>query len=139
MVQGVESVILNNSYKIYCLKCLWFWFWLIFVPYGTRAVFCSMDITSDIRLYHAGWLLAIVHWKATVWKNSNFYWNLIKFYSTQNGCGDVCVPYTNWLPISLWRRVLSRDSLPITTCIPLNWSIKWKIFGSRQKCSMSNY
>ena len=26
------------------------WFWLIFVPYATRAIFCSMDETLDIQL-----------------------------------------------------------------------------------------
>ena len=37
---------------------------------------------------------------------------------TQNGCGHVYVPYTTWLPVSLGRRVLSWDSLPIITCPP---------------------
>ena len=50
MVQGTKSIILNNSYKIYCVKCPWFWFWLIFVPRAARAVFCSMDETLDIHL-----------------------------------------------------------------------------------------
>ena len=92
-----------------------------------------------ISVYHLDLPLAIVHWKATVWKNYNFYWNLKKLYSTKNGCGYVCVPYATWLPVGLWRKVLSRDSLPIIAYIPLNWSIKQKSFGSRQECCMSNY
>ena len=48
MVQRVKSIILNNSYNIYCVKCPWFWFSLIFVPYTTRAVFYSMGETLDI-------------------------------------------------------------------------------------------
>ena len=84
--------------------------------------------------YHLGLLLAIVHWKATVWKNSNSYWNLVKLYSTQTGCGHVCVPYATWLPVSLWRRVLSRDSLPVIAYVPPYWTIKWKVFGLRQVC-----
>ena len=82
--------------------------------------------------YHLGLLLAIVQWKAITWKNSNFYCNLVKLYSTQNRCGHVCVPYTTWLPVSLWRRLLSRDSLPIIAYVLPNWSIKWKVFGSKQ-------
>ena len=54
------------------------------------------------------------------------------FYSTQNGCGHVFVPYATWLSASLWRRVLSRDSFPFVAYVPPNWSIKWKFFGSRQ-------
>ena len=80
--------------------------------------------------YHLGLPLTIVHWKATVWKNSNFYWNLIKLYSTQDGFGHVCVQYTMWLPVSLWRRVLSWDSL-LAYVLP-NWSIKWKNIDSRR-------
>ena len=41
---------LNNSYKIYCVKCLWFWFWLVFVPYATLVVLYSMDGTLDVWL-----------------------------------------------------------------------------------------
>ena len=43
--------------------------------------------------YHLGLPLAILQWKATAWKNSHFYWNFVTLYSTQNGCGLVCVPY----------------------------------------------
>ena len=50
VAQGAKSIILSSSYKIYCVKHPWFWFWLVFVPYATRAVFCSMDETLDIRL-----------------------------------------------------------------------------------------
>ena len=48
--QNNTSIILNNSYKIYCVKCPWFWLWLIFVPYATRAVLYSMGETLDICL-----------------------------------------------------------------------------------------
>ena len=44
----------------------------------------------------------------------------------QNGCGNACVPYAMWRPVSLWRRLLSQDSLPIITYVPPNWSIRWK-------------
>ena len=83
--------------------------------------------------YHLGLPLAIVHWKATVWKNSNFYWNLKKL--------DVvmCVPHTQtWLLVRLWR-VLPRDSIYITAYVPPIWTIKWNIFGSRQVFYISNY
>ena len=43
---------------------------------------------------------------------------LIILYSTQNGCGLVCVPCAMWLPVSLWRRVLSWDSLPTISLSP---------------------
>ena len=46
--QGANSIVLNNSYKIFCAKCPWFW--LVFVPYATQAVFCSMDETLDVQL-----------------------------------------------------------------------------------------
>ena len=44
-----KSIILNNSYKIYCINCLWFWFWLVFGLYKT-AVFCSMNETFGFGL-----------------------------------------------------------------------------------------
>ena len=50
MAQGAKSIIFNNSFKIYCVKCPWFCFWLVFVPYATWAVFCSIDETVDVRL-----------------------------------------------------------------------------------------
>ena len=43
---GSKSIILNNSYKIYCLNVHGFGFG----PYATRALFCSMDETLDVRL-----------------------------------------------------------------------------------------
>ena len=46
---------------------------------------------------------------------------------TQNGCGHVCVPYTTWLPVSLGRRVLSWDSLPIITCPPPPPHLKYQM------------
>ena len=46
--QGANSIVLNNSYKIFCAKCPCFW--LVFVPYATQAVFCSMDETLDVQL-----------------------------------------------------------------------------------------
>ena len=138
MVQGVKSIILNNSYKIYYVKCPGFWFWLTFVPYATGAVFYSMGETLDICL--PPWFaISNSALKRKSEKNSNFYGNLIKLYSTQNGCGHVCVPYATWLPVSLWRRVLSRNSLSVIAYVLLNWSIKWKSFGLRQECCMSNY
>ena len=53
---------------------------------------------------------------------------LIKTYSTQNGCGQVCASYVTWLPVSLWKRVLSRDSFLHYSICPTNWSIKLKTF-----------
>ena len=77
--------------------------------------------------YQLGLPLARVYWETTVWKKkSNFYWNLRKLYSIQNGCDHVYVPYTTWLSLNLWRRVLSWDSLPIISYVPPSWSIKWK-------------
>ena len=67
MAQGTRSIILNNSYKIYCVKCPCYWFLLVFVPYATWAVFCCMDETLDVQF---GLLLAIAHWKTAVWKNT---------------------------------------------------------------------
>ena len=69
-------------------------------------------------------------------KKSNFYWNHINLYSNQNGCGHGCNPYTMWLPVSLRRRVLSGESLPIIAYAPPNWSTKWQNFGLRQVCCM---
>ena len=69
-----------------------------------------MDETLDVRL--PPWF-AISNSALKSNSLKNFYWNLIKLYLTQNGCGNVCVPYTSWPPI--WRRLLSRDSLPIMT------------------------
>ena len=43
-----KSIILNNGYKIYLVKCPWFWFWLGFVPYATGAVFSSIQ-EDDIK------------------------------------------------------------------------------------------
>ena len=139
VAQGAKSIILNNSYKIYGVKCPWFWLWLVSVPYTTWAVFCSMDETWNVRL--PPWFaISNGALKGTVSeKNDKFYWNLIELYSTQDGCGHVCVPYTTWLPVSLWRRVLSWDSLPIIAYVTLSWIIKWKNIGSRQVCCMSNY
>ena len=126
MAQRAKTIILNNSYKIYCVKCPWFWFWLVFGPYAAWAVFCGMDETLDVRLPS---LFAITNSERQQSdKNTNFYWNLIKLYSTQNGYGHVCVPYATWLLVSLWRRDLSWDSLPIIAYAPPNWSIKWNIF-----------
>ena len=48
--EGAKSINLSNSYKIYCVKCPWFWFCLVFVPYATWPVFCSMDETGDVQL-----------------------------------------------------------------------------------------
>ena len=139
MAQGANDIILNNSYKIYCAKCLWFWFSLVFVPYATWSVFCSMGETLDVRLRPSFTISNSPLKENHLKKNPNFYWNLIKLYSTQNECGHVCVPYvTTWLPVSLWRRVLPSDSLPIIAYVPPNWSIKWKNFGSKQVCCMSN-
>ena len=45
-----KSIIFNSSYKIYCVKCPWFWFWLVFVLCATWAVFFSMDKTLDVML-----------------------------------------------------------------------------------------
>ena len=141
MAQGAKSFIFNNNYKFSFVKCLWFWFWLIFVSYATWSVFFSMDEITNSG-YQLGLLLAIMDCKATAWKNSNFYWNFIIFYSTQNGrCGFVCVPCATWLPVSYhdaWRRMLSWDSCPIAY-VPPKWCIKEKNFGSRQVCCMSNY
>ena len=50
VAQGPKSIILNNRYKIYCVKCPWFWFLPIFVPYATWAVFCSIDEILDACL-----------------------------------------------------------------------------------------
>ena len=50
MAQGAQSFILNNNYKINRVKCPWFWFWLVFVPYATQTVFYSIDDTSDVQL-----------------------------------------------------------------------------------------
>ena len=46
----LKSIILNNSYRINCVKYPWFWFWLVFVPYAAWAVFCGLDKTLDVRL-----------------------------------------------------------------------------------------
>ena len=85
---------------------------VLFVPYATWVVFSSMDETFDVQL--SPWF-AISNSALkgnSQKKNSNFYWNLIKLYSTQNGRGHVCVPYATWLPVSLWRKVLSWDICP---------------------------
>ena len=50
MAQGAQSIILNNSYKIYSVKYPWFWFWLVSAPYATWVVFRSMDETLNVRL-----------------------------------------------------------------------------------------
>ena len=51
LVLNAESITkISNNHKIYCVKCPWVWFWLIFSPYTTRAVFCSMGETLDISL-----------------------------------------------------------------------------------------
>ena len=107
-------------------------FWLVFVPYATRAVFCSMDETLNVQL-PPWFVISNSALKGNSLKKIlTYYWNLIKLYSTQNRCGHVCVPYTVLLAVSL--RLLSWDSLPITAYVPPNWSIKWKDFGSRQVC-----
>ena len=89
VAQGANSIILNNSYQIHCVKCPWFW--VAFVPYATWAVFCTMDETLDVRLPP---LFAISNRAlkgiSSLKKNSSFYLNLIKLYSTQNGYGHVC-------------------------------------------------
>ena len=119
----------NNSYKIHCVKCPWFWFWLVFVPYPTWAVFCSMGETLDVQLPP---IFAI--------SNSALKGNSLKKIQTFIQLKmDVCVPYAIRLLVSLWRRDLPWDSLPIITYVPPNWSKKWKIFGLRQVCRMSNY
>ena len=104
------------------------------MSYAQQKQFSVAWMRLWISSYHLGLPLAIiVHWKATVWKKiSNFYWDLIKLYSTQNGFGHVCVPYAVWLLVSFWWRVLSRDSLSIIAYVSPKWIIKWKIFGSRQ-------
>ena len=50
MVQGAKSIILNNSCKIYRVKCPWLWLWFVLVPYARRAVFCRLDDTLDVWL-----------------------------------------------------------------------------------------
>ena len=96
-----------------------------------------MDETLDVRL--PPWFaIRNSALKGNSLKKIITYWNLIKLYSAQNGCGHVSIPYTTWLSVSLWRRVLSWDFLPITTYVPPIWSIKWKKIGSRKVCCMSN-
>ena len=118
MVQGAKSIILNNSYKIYCVKCPWFWFWLNFVPYTTRAVFCSIDETLDV------WLPP---WFAT--SNSALKSNSLKKNS------NLCLTYSNichsqlkyqmknfWLKASvLYEQLLSR--VLYTTFCPIGNSM----------------
>ena len=129
MVQGTKSIILNNSYKIYHVKLPRFWFWQDFVPYTTR--FWKSG-------YHLGVPLAIVSWKITVWKKLLL---LLKSYKTlfKSKWMWSCVCLIHNMTVKLWRRVLSRDSLPIIAYVPPNWSIKLKCFSSRQICCMSNY
>ena len=82
----------NNSYKIHCAKCPWFWFWLVFVPYPTRTVFCSMGETLDVQLPH---LFAISNsaLKGNSLKKIQTFIENLNFYSTQNGCVcSVCNP-----------------------------------------------
>ena len=66
-----------------------------------------------MRLWMSGYHLGLAFQcteRQQLEKNSNFYWNLLKLYSTQNWCVHVFVPYTIWLPVSWWRRVISRES-----------------------------
>ena len=96
-----------------------------------------MDETLDVRL--PPWFaIRNSALKGNSLKKIITYWNLIKLYSAENGCGHVSIPYTTWLSVSLWRRVLSWDFLPITTYVPPIWSIKWKKIDSRKVCCMSN-
>ena len=53
-------------------------------------------------------------------------------YSFQNGYGHICVPYETWLLISLWKSMLSWDTLPTIAWVHPNWSFKRKGVGSRQ-------
>ena len=49
MVQGAKTIILNNSYKIYHVKCPVLVF-ASFFPYATRTVLCGMDEILDVGL-----------------------------------------------------------------------------------------
>ena len=65
-------------------------FWTSVCPIHNMSSFLQFS-------YHLGLPLAIVHWKATIWRNCSLLKSYIKLYSTQNGYGHVCVPYTTWL------------------------------------------
>ena len=138
VVQGAKSIIFNNSYKIYCVQWLWFRFWQIFVPYVTKAIFSSMDETLDIQL--PPWFaISNSALKRNSLKKMLIFMEILQNFIQLRMDVVMCVSYATWLPVSLWRRVLSRGSLPIIAYVPPNWSIKWKFFGSRQVCYMSNY
>ena len=70
-------------------------------------IFCSMDETLDIRLPLWFAISNSALKSNSLKKNSHFYWNL--------KMGVVmCVSHTQtWLPVSLWRRVLSWDCHPL--------------------------
>ena len=112
MVQGAKCFILNNSYMIIHVKCLWFGF-SYFLSHMQHEQFSVAWVRLWMSSYHLGLPLVIVRGKATTWKKSNSYWNFIILYSIQNGCGHVCASYAMWLPVSLWRWVLWWDSMSL--------------------------
>ena len=65
-VQGAKNI-LNNSYKVYCVKCPWFWFWLI-LSHTQQEQFSLAWMRLWISGYHIDLPLALVHWKAAVSK-----------------------------------------------------------------------
>ena len=104
-------------------------FWTSVCPIHNMSSFLQFS-------YHLGLPLAIVHWKATIWKNCSLLKSYIKLYSTQNGYGHVCVPYTTWLEAHEGECYHWTSSC--YSNVSLNWSIKYQNFGSRQVCCMSN-
>ena len=102
-------------------------------------IFCSMDETLDIRLPLWFAISNSALKGNSLKKNSDFYWNLIKLYSTQNGCGHVCVPYANVTPCKLMEESAIMGLPSIIAYVPPSWSVKWKKFRSKQMCCITNY